>query len=323
LPGRPDSLQVMLSTQLDRAIATAKAYPRDLKGALATAKAMAIYTPESAQMCWYRKPVGDGKTATGGSIRLAEILGVCWGNIDVRPPIVAVHERHVEASTTCMDLERNTTWPGSCVKSVMYSKKGERAGRRYSDDQIAVTVQAAAATARRNAILACIPRVFWEPILEECRRVAAGGVKDVKASVAAMLAHFEKLGVKRDRVLAAVNRKSESEIVADDLVDLRATAEAIRTGELTVAEAFPINGEPANKATASAAFDPGRARLEIRAAFANWPPLQQVAFLTKCGVQSIDEIAGTNDAEKLRIAHEIMEPGQSEGARTVEQEQPT
>ena len=262
---QPDetSLKVLVSSQIDRAIATARAYPRNLANCIDTITSMATRSAETAAACRYRKPVGGGKFAEGPSIRLAEIIAICWGNIEVGPAAVDIHERHVEAHVSCHDLQRNSRFAGSCMKSIMYSQKGNRAGSRYSDDQIAVTCSAAAAIARRNAITNTVPRVFWEPILERCRQVAAGAIKDLQTTTRKMLEALKAKGIGEDRVLALLTRESAVEITADDIVELQSIGEAVKSGELTLDEAFPM---PTTEATAEAKPESRTASVAAKAA---------------------------------------------------------
>lgn len=246
------SLRVLISTQLDKAISTSRAFPRRVDKSIDAITTMATHTAQVAAACRFRKPVGEGKFAEGGSIRLAEICFVCWGNIDVGAPMVTIGERHVEAHVLCQDLQTNARCAGSCTKSIMYSKKGNRAGGRFGDDQIAVAVAAACAIAKRNAILGVVPRVFWEPVLERCKAVAAGDIKDLKTMVAKMFEALKKRGIDEARVLAALERESITDVTAEDVVELQSIGEAVKSSEMTLEEAFPV---PAPKVQAPAAGD--------------------------------------------------------------------
>lgn len=238
------ALKAVTSSQIDRAIATARAYPRHLGQCVDAITTMATRTAETAMACRYRKPIGGGKFAEGPSIRLAEIMAACWSNIDVGPAAIDIHDRHVEAHVSVYDLQRNSRFAGSCIKSIMYSAKGSRAGSRFSDDQIAVTASAAAAIARRNAITNAIPRVFWEPVLARCKAVAAGAIKDLKTITKQMLDALKGRGVDEARVLAFLGRESTAEITAEDIVELQSVGEAVKTGDLTMEEAFPAPAAP-------------------------------------------------------------------------------
>ena len=229
----------MLSTQIDRAIASAHAYPRNLTGSVNMIETMATRNADTAKACRFRKPIGGGEFAEGGSIRLAEIVGVCWGNLAVDPPIVMVGERHVEAHVVCRDLQTNVSFAGSCTKSLLYSKKGQRAGQRFTEDMVATAVAAAISTAKRNAILSTVPRVFWEPILAKCKAIVAGTIKDLSRVVTTTFDALASKGIDRARVLASLGRDRVEDVTAEDVADLRSTAEAIKSGELTLEEAFP------------------------------------------------------------------------------------
>jgi hypothetical protein len=104
---------------------------------------------------------------------------------------------------------------------------------------VATTVAAAISTAKRNAILSTVPRVFWEPILAKCKAIVAGTIKDLTNVVAQTLSALAAKGIDKARVLASMGRDRVEDVTAEDVADLRSTSEAIKTGELTLEEAFP------------------------------------------------------------------------------------
>ena len=81
----PTALSVMERAEIDIQISTAKKYKRDPKLFKQNAIAMVSMDEEVAQSCIYRRPVGkEGgvmKYAEGESIREAEIVAACYGNL--------------------------------------------------------------------------------------------------------------------------------------------------------------------------------------------------------------------------------------------------
>jgi hypothetical protein len=72
----------------------------------------------------------------------------------------------VTAQGVCHDLQSNTFIAYEVRRRI--TGKGDR---KYSDDMIGVTGNAASSIALRNAILKIIPKVFWDGIYQAARQV--------------------------------------------------------------------------------------------------------------------------------------------------------
>lgn len=234
------------TNDIDIQIKTANAYPRDLKKALGEAMALAS-DPAIAGGLEYHKERA-GKVIEGPSIRLAEIVAYAWKNLRIADHIVAIGNREVTVEGICFDLERNVAVRREVTKSIM-----SRDGRRFSDDMIQVTAQAACATARRNAIFAVVPGSFVEQIREQGRRTLAGGTdtdKGASDAIANMFGSFRRIGVQASDVLRKIGKTSAGEIEPADLARLRGIMNSIKEGEATAEEIFSgqdADIEPASK----------------------------------------------------------------------------
>ena len=155
--------------EVDVQVSTAKRYPRDPVRALARAKECATLTPEIARSCWYVRPVGDGKTVEGPSVRLAEILCSTWGNLRVSSEIVEVTADRVVAVGRAWDLESNAAVSSEVSKSLLTSAK-RGAARRVSDAQVEVIAGAAQSIALRNAIRRIVGDAIVSEVLTAARR---------------------------------------------------------------------------------------------------------------------------------------------------------
>ena len=137
---------------------------------------MATLTQETAAACLYVLPRKDrdGKPVqiVGPSVRLAEICASAWGNIDFGSRIGREEQAYVIAQGFAFDLQTNTR----CTFEVR-RRITTREGRRYSEDLIQQTVNAAQSIALRNAIFRVIPRalvgpVSSDPTLREARQLS-------------------------------------------------------------------------------------------------------------------------------------------------------
>jgi len=225
---------------IDTQIATAKRYPRSIAKFKQIALSMVSLDEETASSCFYVVP-RDGKKIEGPSVRLAEICFSAWGNLRSEASVIEVADRHIVAEGMCWDLETNTAAKMQTRRRIV-----GKTGRRYSDDMIITTGNAAAAIAYRNAVFKIIPLVYVKAIEREARRVAIGDAKTLLKKRDEMVAYFGKMGVDTPRVLLAIEKPSLDDCTLDDLATLKGLATAIRDGETTIEEAFPVD-KPAVK----------------------------------------------------------------------------
>lgn len=228
-----DVLSPATRAEVDIQISTAKRFPRNLATVKDAALTMATLDEETAAGCMYALPRG-GKTIEGPSVRLAEIMLNAWGNVRADARVVDVGQREITAEGMCWDLERNIAIRCQVKRRITDSK-----GRRYNDDMIVTTGNAASSIALRNAVLKVIPLAMTKVVYRQARLVAVGDAKTLATSRASMVEYFGKMGVKPEQVSHAVERPSIEDITLDDLATLKGIATAIREGGTTVDEAFP------------------------------------------------------------------------------------
>ena len=227
------TLEAQTRGEVDVQITTARRYPRSVRRFLEHAQEMAVLDEDTAGSCFYALP-RDGKTIDGPSVRLAEICASAWGHLRVQARIVDETDRFITARGECWDVESNVAIAFDVRRRITDKK-----GKRYSDDMVSVTGNAASSIALRNAIFKVIPSAFWRPIYVKCREVAVGKADTLVNKRAAMLAYFLKMGATEDRVLGVLGLRGVEDIGLEQLGILRGLATAIKDGETTVDDAFP------------------------------------------------------------------------------------
>jgi hypothetical protein len=120
-----------------------------------------------------------------------------------------------------------------------------KTGRRYSDDMVNVTANAACSIAYRNALLKVIPRTLTAPIYAAAKKAALGDAKTLQVRRDKALTHFESLGLTRERILARLEKTGIEDIDLDDLELLTGLKTALKEHEISLADAFPV--EPAQE----------------------------------------------------------------------------
>lgn len=228
---------------IDMQIATAKRYPRSISRFRKEADALALLDEETAAECIYALP-RSGKVIEGPSARFAEILMFAWGNARAEAEVTEEGQTHLSARGTFFDMERNVAVRKTIKRRITDSK-----GRRYNEDMIGVTGNAANSIAMRNAVFAGIPKALWKPIYERTRLASLGKGGTLTQKRQQLVEWFGKMAVTPQQVCALVGVEGMEDIKEDQLITLRGFANALKDGELSVEDLF----NPRSTAGASAA----------------------------------------------------------------------
>ncbi|MGY4269822.1 hypothetical protein ACVJF2_008392 [Bradyrhizobium sp. USDA 4519] len=243
------AMPAMLRAEIDGQIATAKMYPRNVSRAIGNIKSLATLDEETAAESLYalvRKKKqqnrgGGDSTDTanaaieGPSIRLAEIAAQCWGNCRIEAHVVTVNkkDKYVEAVGTFHDLETNMASTATVRRRISTSS-----GNLFSEDMITVTGNAACSIAKRNAILAGIPRGVYRPAYHAAREVVAGTTATLSQNRDKAIKAFATYGVTPDQIFEALDVNGEADIRLEHIATLRGMFMSIKNGEATVEEMF-------------------------------------------------------------------------------------
>jgi flagellar biosynthesis GTPase FlhF len=226
------TLATLTSAEIDTQIRTARAYPRDVRKVQATVETLATMSVDVAEECGYSLPrKKDGKKIfiSGASVRFAEILVSCWGNARAAARIIGDDGTFVTAQGIFHDLQSNMAISVEVRRRVV-----DKYGRRYSEDMIATTGNAAASIALRNAILRGIPKAIWNGAYLKSENVSKGDEKSISARRIGALKTFAQFGAEEADVVKILGVPNVEAIGVDELKHLRGIAQAIRDGETTI-----------------------------------------------------------------------------------------
>lgn len=241
----------------------AKRFPRDQ--AAAYQRVMEACSRQGlAEEAIYSFPRG-GENVTGPSIRLAEELARCWGNIDygLRELSRRVGESEMEAYA--WDLETNTS---TSQKFTVKHVRDTRRGRQDLTDERDIYEIGANQGARRlrARLLAILPPDLVDAAVNRCRATLAGKTETPMADrIRALVDGFAAIGVTAALIERRVGKKLD-QLLPDELVDLRAVYKSIKDGvgkasdyfndgaqqEATAADAAPAKRRPAVLAAVAA-----------------------------------------------------------------------
>lgn len=234
---QPAMLQALNESEIDVQVATAHKYPRDVQRALKNIEALASQDEETASDCFYvlhrRGADGTDVNIEGLSVRMAEIIAGCWGNLRVASRIIGNDGKTITAQAICHDLESNFA-----VSVEVKRRITTKQGFTFSEDMQVVTGNAASAIARRNAILTVVPKAITNTMVKRIRAIALGKSIDVTTTRQKMLQYFAKIGVTQDMILNYLQVDSVDAIDKEQILKLRGTANAIKEGTTTVKETF-------------------------------------------------------------------------------------
>jgi len=229
-----DEIEVQLDAAAKR--------PRQLARFMSNATQLATMDQTIAEACIYSTPRG-GEVITGPSIRLAEIVASQYGNLQLGARIIEVADTYVVAQGVVWDLEANVR-----ISTETRRRITTKDGRRYNEDMIMMTGNAAASIALRNAIFRIVPGACVKKIYQAARNCAVGDQEVISQRRKKILARLLHLGIDEARVLSALGRASVDQITASDLEKLIGMGTAIKEGS-NIDELFPVPGSTGPTAT--------------------------------------------------------------------------
>jgi hypothetical protein len=235
----PTAIEAIERASVDIQIATAHRFPRTLSKVKADMLSFATIDEDTAQSCFYTLPRG-GKTIQGPSVRLAEIAIASYGNLRIGArPIATVttgDNPHVIVQAVCHDLEKNVAI--SIEKRRRITKKKNKDA--IDEDDINLAVNSCSAIALRDATFKVVPLALIKPVYEQAKLVAIGDVKSLGAKRTKVIERLTQMGAKLENVLAKVEAKKIEDIDLSKLEILIGLGTALKDGDITLEEAFPI-----------------------------------------------------------------------------------
>lgn len=215
----------------------AKQFPRNEQ--LAYAKAMEACKRKSlAEKAMYSYP-RSGSTVSGPSIRLAEELARCWGNIDFGIKELSQKDGESEMQAYCWDMETNTMSSQTFVVShVRDTKKGQV---KLTEQRDIYENNANMAGRRLRArILAVLPPDLVEAAVNECKKTLAGN-NDIPLidRVNKMVVAFGKFGIKIDAIERRLNRKIDT-MNNEDISEYIGIYNSLKDGNSSISDWFDV-----------------------------------------------------------------------------------
>jgi hypothetical protein len=259
----PSTLEALERAHIDVQVATAHKYPRSIEKFKKRALEMATLDYETAESCIYSRPVGKEKDpksgewvtkyAEGASIRLAEIVGACYGNLRVASRIVEQTERYVTVEGVAHDLETNFA-----AKSEVKEMTVKKDGTPYDERMRAVIAKAALSKGRRDATFTVVPRALCKSVIDAAKAIVIGDSTTLEDRRKKAAEWVKSKNIEEARVFSAIGVKGWSEVGLEHLNTLTGLKTSIKEGEVTIDDAFPMVAKaPENLEGGPALFTPG------------------------------------------------------------------
>lgn len=239
LPVEAQDLQVVQVDALERAsvdsqVATAKQYPRNINRSITNSIVIATMDDETAQSCGYALPRG-GKPITGPSVHLAKIIVSNWGNMRTEAKVVQITDKQIISRGTCWDLETNVASAFEVRRSII-----DRHGKRFSDDMITVTGNAANSIAYRNAVFAVVPKAITDKVYKAAQKFITGDLSDEEKLIkrrSDAISHFKnEWDITEEEVIKLCGKQTINQIRANEIALLLGMAQSLKDGDTTVGE---------------------------------------------------------------------------------------
>lgn len=213
----------------------AKRFPRD--EIAAHAKIIeACQRPSMAEKAFYSFPRG-GQTVKGPTIRFAEELARCWGNIDYGIKELSQDDGKSEMQAYAWDLETNAQSVQNFTNP--HQREVGKKMQTLTSQRDIYENNANMATRRlRSRILAILPAWFVDDAIRECEKTLSGQ-NDIPLidRVKKMVVSFAKFGVTQEQIEKRLKKKIET-MNTDDFVEYTGIYNALKNGESKVSEWF-------------------------------------------------------------------------------------
>jgi hypothetical protein len=158
-----------------------------------------------------------------------------YGNLHVGARPIDISDTDVTSQGVAWDLQKN-------VRITVEKKRRitTRDGRKFGEDMIITTQNAASSIALRDAVFRVIPRAYIHELDQLARKVAIGDARTLADRRSKAFALFAQMGATQDRVLAAIGRAELEAVTLEDMEKLLGYHPAIKDGQSSVDECFPI-----------------------------------------------------------------------------------
>lgn len=213
----------------------AKRFPRDEVQAYLRVQ-QACSRKGIAEKAFYSYSRG-GSVVSGPSIRFAEELARCWGNIDYGIKELSQDDGKSEMQAYAWDLETNAISVQNFTNP--HIRETKSGAKKLTSQRDIYEINANMGARRlRSRILAILPADFVDMAISVCKDTLAGNSEEPLIDrVKKMVVTFSKLGVTQEQIEKRLKRKIDT-MTIEDFTDYIGIYNAIKQGESKIADWF-------------------------------------------------------------------------------------
>ena len=222
-------------TEAQGKLLLAKQFPRNYTSCYAKA-IEACQRKTFAEKAFFSYPRG-GQSVTGVTIRFAEEMARCYGNLDYGIKELSHEDGKSEMQAYCWDLETNTISSQNFTVEHIREANG-RSTKLTSQRDIYERTANDGARRLRSRILAILPPDLVEDCIKECHKTIAGK-NDIPLidKVKNMVTGFAKVGVTKEMLEKRLGHTVES-VNSDELVEYISIFNGLKQKETTISDWF-------------------------------------------------------------------------------------
>lgn len=234
--------QGTIAVESSRAIAEAqgkliiaKRFPRDEVKSMSRILE-SCQRPDFASKAFYSYPRSE-RTVEGVTIRFAEEIARCWGNLDYGIKEMSQNEGKSEMMAYCWDMETNTISQQNFT-NVHAREKGKSVVQLTSLRDIYEVNANMGARRLRSRILAIVPNYVVKRAVAECKKTLAGdNEQPLIDRINNMVSQFKKIGVTVELLESRLGRPIAT-MTRDDFVEYIGIFNSIKEKERDIADWF-------------------------------------------------------------------------------------
>lgn len=200
--------------------------------------------PSLAEQGMYAYPRG-GQLVKGPSIRLAEVMARCWGNIRVGVTITSQTNERTEARAYAYDMQTNYMVDQEFV--VMHKRTTKKGVQTLTDERdIRELVANIGSRHLRGCILRVIPADIVEDAINQIDKTLQSSDEPIKDQIKKMVQAFDALGVKVEHLEKRLGHNLDATIPSE-IVTLKSIYKSIKDGMASRESFFDISSDKSSK----------------------------------------------------------------------------
>lgn len=172
-------------------VVSAKKFPRNI-GLVYDEIINACKIKSLASVAEYLLPIG-GRSITGPSVRIAEVVLQFYGNCEMSTKIIEDHDNHGIYESAFIDYEKNIK--KSIKYKITYTRYSRKGGHKKLEDHsdIKRAINRIAALHERDCLFKCVPKYIIDDALTQCRKTLQSSGETLPEIIKSMTQKFNSL----------------------------------------------------------------------------------------------------------------------------------